>query len=277
MTRHTDDVPIPDPHRSLDADLDLALRLAAAADAIGMRSFTGAAIDHETKADGSPVSDADREVERSLRVMVASERPDDGFLGEEVGASGSKERRWIVDGIDGTVLFVAGLTGWATNIALEVDGDVVLGVMTSAALGRRWWARRGRGAWQSRTAAPRATATRLRVSDRVALAGSRSTMIPPLDALTGPRRAAAELLVAAGRYVPPHEHGGLFVADGRADVCWQADGGPWDFAALAVIVEEAGGRFSNLDGRWDVHGRGPVVFSNGAIHAQVLDILAGAA
>jgi histidinol-phosphatase len=86
VTRHTDDVPIPDRHRSLDADLDLALRLAAAADAIGMRSFTGAAIDHETKADGSPVSDADREVERSLRAMVASERPDDGFLGEEVGA-----------------------------------------------------------------------------------------------------------------------------------------------------------------------------------------------
>jgi hypothetical protein len=88
------------------------------------------------------------------------------------------------------VLFVAGLTGWATNIALEVDGDVVLGVMTSAALGRRWSARRGRGAWQSRTAAPRETATRLRVSDRAALAGSRSTMIPPLDALQSTRRCS---------------------------------------------------------------------------------------
>ncbi len=269
-------MPVSDAHRSLDADLDLALRLADAADAIGMRYFTGAAIDHETKADGSPVCDADREVERSLRAMVATERPDDGFLGEEVGASGSKDRRWIVDGIDGTVLFVAGLTGWATNIALEVHGDVVLGVMTSAGLERRWWASRGRGAWQAPVAAPPSTATRLRVSDRASLAGSRSTMIPPLEALAAPRRAAAERLVAPGQYVPPHEHGGLFVADGRADVCWQAAGGAWDFAALALIVEEAGGRFSDIDGRWDVYGGGPVVFSNGAIHAQVLRVLADA-
>jgi histidinol-phosphatase len=259
---------------SHEPDLDLAMRLADTADIIGLRHFTGAALEHETKPDGTPVTDADREIERTLRDLVAEARPGDGFLGEEVGASGTGDRRWIVDGIDGTVLFVAGLSGWATQIALEVGGQVVVGVSTSVTIGRRWWAHRDGGAWRAfvsegHLGAPETMA----VSDRGSLVGGRVTAIPPLDALDAERSVAVERLVAESAYVPPHEHGAVLVADGRAEVCFQAGGGPWDFAALAVIVEEAGGQFSNLAGQWTIDDGGPVVFSNRRVHDETLAAL----
>ncbi|MGH9231111.1 MAG: inositol monophosphatase family protein [Acidimicrobiales bacterium] len=263
------------PHQPAeDRDLDLALRLADRADILGLRYFTGAELDHDTKPDGTPVSAADREIERVLRAMVAEERPGDGFLGEEVGESGHADRRWIVDGIDGTVLFVAGLTGWATQIALEIRGEVVIGVSTSAPLERRWWARRGGGAWRAATGEGRLGAPeRMAVSHRTSLTGGRVTAIPPIDALSADQRVSVDRLTATSDYVPPHEHGAVLVADGRADVCVQASGGPWDFAALAVIVEEAGGHFSNLAGQWVIDDGGPVVFSNGHVHDQALRAL----
>jgi histidinol-phosphatase len=257
-----------------DRDLELAMRLADVADTIGLRHFTGSVLDHEVKADGTPVSDADREIEWTLRDLVADQRSGDGFLGEEVGASGEGHRRWIVDGIDGTVLYVAGITGWATQIALEVAGEMVVAVSTSAALGRRWWARRGRGAWQAAIVDGRLGGPeQMTVSDRGSLAGGRVTAIPPLDAVSGNQRLAAERLAEASQYVPPHEHGAVFVADGRAEACFQAGGGPWDFAALALIVEEAGGRFSNLAGAWVIDDGGPVVYSNGRVHDEVLQVI----
>jgi histidinol-phosphatase len=259
------------------ADLALALRLADAADAVTLHHFTGGAVDHEIKPDGSPVSAADLAVERRISEIVAAERPGDGVLGEEVGASGPPARRWILDGIDGTVLFVVGRRGWATEIALEVDGDVVLGVTSGPADGRRWWASRGGGAWHRRTAggvgAGATEPERLRVSD-TDLAGGRYTAIPPREALDPAGARLLDALGAAaepgGLYVPPAEHGALFVADGRAEACLQAGGGPWDFAALAVIVEEAGGRFSDLAGRHDIYGGGPALFSNGRAHRRAL-------
>ncbi|HET6952042.1 MAG TPA: inositol monophosphatase family protein, partial [Acidimicrobiales bacterium] len=146
----------PDPSAALPAglaaDLALALRLADAADVISLSHFTGGAVDHEIKPDGSPVSAADLAVERRICEIVAAERPGDGVLGEEVGASGPAGRRWILDGIDGTVLYVAGRRGWATEIALEVDGEIVLGVTSGPADGCRWWAARGGGAWHRRVA-----------------------------------------------------------------------------------------------------------------------------
>jgi histidinol-phosphatase len=255
---------------SLDDDLALALRMADAADRISAAAFTGDDVAHELKADGSPVSATDMAVERRISEIVAAERPADGVLGEEVGESGPAGRRWIVDGIDGTVLFVAGLSGWATEIALEVDGEPVLGVSTSPGDGRRWWAARGRGAWHAVAGGP---AQRVHVSGRRELAGGRHSLIPPLDALEPRRRALVDGLGAGTDYVPPVEHGALYVADGRVDACVQLGGGPWDFAALAVIVEEAGGRFSDLDRRHDIYGGGPVVFSNGHVHDEVLTTL----
>jgi histidinol-phosphatase len=284
---------------TLADDLALALRLADAADAITGPAFTGEALAHRIKPDGSPVSDTDEAVELRIREIVADERPADGVLGEEVGASGPGGRRWIVDGIDGTVLFVAGVRGWSTQIALEVDGEPVIGVTTSGADGKRWWAARGAGAWHAVGDGPTEL---LRVSDRTSLAGGgagadpgagtghgagagagtgtdrdgRYTLIPPLDALAPARRAAVDVAAAGvdAIYVPPREHGALYVADGRVEVCVQLGGGAWDFAALAVIVAEAGGRFSDLAGRRDIYGGGPVVFSNGLVHDEVLALLA---
>jgi histidinol-phosphatase len=262
--------------RGVDEDLALALRLADAADEISRAGFTGAAIEHEIKADGSPVSATDVAVERRLRALVAETRPADGMLGEEVGASGQTARRWIVDGIDGTVLFVAGRRGWATQIGLEVDGEVMVGVSTEPVTGRRWWAAQGRGAWSSGPGAGPPGRLSVRAPDGAGLAGAPWTAIPPLDALAGEGRRLAERLgAAAGAYVPPTEHGALFVADGRAAVCLQAGGGPWDFAALSVIVGEAGGRFSDLAGRSDIYGGGPVLFSDGRVHDAVLAALVG--
>jgi histidinol-phosphatase len=256
-----------------DDDLALALRLADAADEISLDHFTGDAVAHELKADGSPVSAADVAVERAICEILAAERPDDGVLGEEVGEVGAADRRWILDGIDGTVLFVAGRVGWATEIALEVAGELVVGVCTTPVGRRRYWAARGRGAWRRDSAV---AATWLRVTGAATLDGGRYSAIPPLDALDPGRRAVAERLGAAGAaWVPPSEHGALFVADGRVDVCVQLGGGPWDFAALAVIVTEAGGSFSDLAGDPDIYGGGPALFSNGRVHREALDALTG--
>jgi histidinol-phosphatase len=258
---------------SLDDDLALALRLADAADELTAAAFTGDRVAHELKADGSPVSETDVAVEQRIAGIVAAERPGDGMLGEEVGESGPTARRWIVDGIDGTILFVAGVLGWSTQIALEVDGRPVVGVVTSGADGRRWWAARGAGAWCA--AAGDAPPVGIAVSGRRQLAGGRYTLIPPLVVLSEERRAAMAALGGDATYVAPSEHGALFVADGRAEACVQLGGGPWDFAGLAVIVEEAGGRFSDLAGAADIYGGGPAVFSNGPVHDAVLARLAG--
>jgi histidinol-phosphatase len=266
-----------------ESDLTLALLLADAADHVSMRDFTGRPMAAETKLDGSPVTETDRAVERRVAQILASERPGDGILGEEIGASGPSRRRWIVDGIDGTVLFVRGDRAWATEIALEVDGELVVGVSTSPAVGARWWASRGGGAWRTGPVpgvTPRGVVAgapqRLRVTggegDRDA-GGPRVTVIPPLAALEGDERDLGERLAGAGRYVEPVVHGALLVSEGAAHACLQPTGGAWDFAAIALIVEEAGGRFSDLAGRHDVHGGGPVVYSNGDVHDAVLAAL----
>src|SRR3954465_10983013 len=129
------------------ADLALALELAAAADQLTMRRFGAVDLDVRSKPDLSPVSDADTGVESMLRERLASVRPQDAVLGEEYGVTGEAARRWIVDPIDGTKNFGRGAPVWATLLALEVDGQVVVGVASAPALGRRWWASRGAGAW----------------------------------------------------------------------------------------------------------------------------------
>jgi histidinol-phosphatase len=256
----------------LDEDLALALRLADVADRIAMRDFTGEALAFTEKPDGSPVTTTDPEVEASLRQIVADERPGDGFLGEEVGGTGSGGRRWVVDGIDGTIEFVAGRRGWSTEIALEQDGELVVGVCTSPALPLRTWAARGGGAFgrgADGAASPR------RVSATASLDGARVSTIAPVDLLQGEARVLADRLVAGGTYLEPVRHCAVMVAEGAVDLGLQLGGGPWDYAALAVIVDEAGGRFSDLDGRVRIDGGGPRLFSNGVLHEAALERLAG--
>jgi histidinol-phosphatase len=256
----------------LEADLALALRLADVADAIAMRDFTGEPLAFTEKPDGSPVTTTDPEVEAALRAIVGEERPGDGFLGEEVGATGSGGRRWIVDGIDGTIEFVAGRRGWSTEIALEEDGEVVVGVCTSPALPLRTWAARGSGAFGR--AADGAVAPR-RVSAAPSLEGIRVSTIPPVERLDGEDAVLAARMLAGATYVAPVRHCAILVAEGEADLGLELGGGPWDFAALAVIVEEAGGRFSDLEGRVRIEGGGPRLFSNGLLHDAALARLAG--
>ena len=133
----------------LAADLDLALRLADTADRISLGRFRDRELHVETKPDRSPVTEADLAVERALRETLAVERPQDGILGEEYGTEGDAARQWIIDPIDGTANYLRGVPVWGTLIALAVDGVPSVGVVSSPALGRRWWAATGGGAWMT--------------------------------------------------------------------------------------------------------------------------------
>ena len=178
---------------TLDADLDFALRLADAAREISLARFRGS-FQKRLKADGSIVTEVDEAVEDELRELLARERPADAILGEERGASGSGERRWIIDAIDGTLSFAAGETGWGTLIALEAGGDVVVGVCDDPARDRRSWAVKGRGAFRTEGASkPR----RLQVSGTTELERARSFVPPP--GVGARRRGARDGRRARGR------------------------------------------------------------------------------
>jgi histidinol-phosphatase len=258
------------------SELALAHLLADAADEITSLHFGSDTLHVETKADGSPVTAVDRAVEERLRDLLATHRPGDGFLGEEVGLSGPARRRWIVDGIDGTHNYVRRSPGWGTLIALEEDGAVVAGLLTSPALGRRWWAERGGGGWTGAPAAdtiPDATALRCTTVD--AFDRALIVVTPPDRYLAGPFVPVASALRRGDPDVQASfAHAALAVAEGNADAALVLRGGPWDYAAVAVIVEEAGGIFSDLWGgrRLDT---GTAVYSNAALHPAILAIAAG--
>jgi histidinol-phosphatase len=253
-------------------DLALAHSLADAADAISTARFLAANLLVETKPDLTPVTDADRAVEDAVRRTLATERPDDAVVGEESGATGNGARTWIVDPIDGTKNFVRGVPVWATLIALRVDATVVVGVVSAPALGRRWWAARDDGAWTSSPAGPR----RLTVS-RVASLGDAFVSYSSLDGWEqrGQLSAFTDLCRRVWRtraFGDFWSH--LMVAEGAVDVSCEPEVSLWDLAALQPIVEEAGGRFSDLSGLARPDG-GSVVCTNGLLHDEVLRILAG--
>jgi histidinol-phosphatase len=243
----------------MSADLDLALRLADAADAIALSRFRARDLVVETKPDSTPVTEADRAVEAELRTILALERRRDAVLGEEEGQSGSSARRWIVDPIDGTRNYSRGVPVWATLIALEDHGRVVLGVVSAPALHRRWWAERGEGA--------HANGDVVRVS-RIAR---------PEDAvLTFALEQSLPSL--AGRAWHARGYGDfwshMLVAEGAVDGAIDAIGvSLWDLAAVQVIVEEAGGTFTDFAGEHRVDG-GSAISSNGLLHADLLEAVA---
>lgn len=262
-----------------EEDLGLAHRLADIADGISGGYFAGGVVKAETKADGSPVTRVDREIELALRDAVARERPHEGFLGEEFGPRGPAERRWIVDAIDGTASFVAGEPEWSTLIAFQARGEIEVGLVSAPALNRRWYAVAGHGAWTEHGSAEQ---QRLTVSATPELGAASVAIWPPVAALaTEIRHPLERLAAAAGRVLPEPGggkpsagsgtcHGALLVAAGLVDVFLLAGGGPWDLAAVVPIVEEAGGRFSDLSGGRSIEGTAGV-FSNGTLHDQVLE------
>ena len=225
-----------------------------------------------TKHDGTPVTDVDEAVEDTVRAELAVRRPGDAMLGEERGLTGESSRRWIVDAVDGTGNLVAGSPMWATLIALEVDGVLEVGLLSAPMFGRRWWAERGTGAWRTKNGARWQTERQaVRVSECSSLVDARAAVLPDSDGVVpeGVTRlvdGACTLLEAAG-------HPALLVAQGDLDFSLHLGGGPWDHAALAVIVIEAGGTFSDPSGEARID-HGSVVFSNGRLHEEVLALLA---
>ena len=242
----------------MSEDLELAQRLADAADAISLPQFrTGLAV--ETKPDLTPVTEADRAVEAELRRMLAAERPGDAILGEEEGSAGSGARRWIIDPIDGTRNYARGIPIWGTLIALEVDGAVQLGLASAPALGRRWWAERGEGAFAD--GEPARVSAVARIEDAV-LSFAIESEVPPIAQRAWHARGFGDFW--------PY----MLIAEGSVDGAVDAIGvSEWDLAAMQVIVDEAGGRFSDRCGEARIDG-GSAVASNGILHDELLAALA---
>ncbi len=252
---------------SYAADLALGLALADAADTLSLARFRALDLVVETKPDLTPVSDADRAVESALRDLLGQARPGDALVGEEFGDTGDGDRRWIIDPIDGTKNFVRGMPVWATLIALSAHDEVVVGVVSAPALGRRWWAARDAGAWTSDLDG---SVRRCRVSQVGALADA----FLAYSSMNGwPGNGFPELLGTVWRtraFGDFWSH--VLVAEGAVDVSCEPEVSLWDIAPLQVIVEEAGGRFTDLAGQARPDS-GSIVCTNGLLHTATLDLL----
>ena len=260
------------PDAGLAADLELALRLAGLADTVTTGRFRAADLVVSSKPDLSPVSDADQAVEQLVRQRLAAERPADAFCGEESGTAGAGPRRWVLDPIDGTKSFVRGVPVWATLLALLVDDDPVLGVVSAPALGQRWWAARGHGAFCSSLGQP---PRQLRVSQVSRLADASLSYA----SLSGwaERGLQQALLGLVGEVWRSRAYGDfwsyMLVAEGAVDLAAEPELSLWDMAAVAPIVTEAGGRFTGLNGVDGVQ-QGNAAASNGLLHEALLSALA---
>jgi histidinol-phosphatase len=258
---------------SLDqSDIDLALGLADAADEITGARFRANDLTIDRKPDRTPVTDADLAVEDRIRELLAVARPDDRVAGEERGGHVGDGRTWLIDPVDGTKNFLRGVPAWGTLIALLVDGTPVLGVASAPALGRRWWASAGHGAWTS--AAGVAAPWRLSVSkvDDLADAYLSTTDLNSWGEFHS-RDAYLRLVDACWEsraFGDFWQH--CLVAEGAMDVAAEAIVNPWDVAPLQVIVEQAGGRFTDLRGR-QRHDGGSALSTNGRLHDTVLATL----
>jgi len=235
----------------MQPDLAFALELADLADAITLTRFRAADLRVETKPDLTPVSEADRAVEETLRERIARERPGESVLGEEEGGESGD---WIVDPIDATKNYVRGIPVYATLIALEGRAAVV----SAPALGKRWWAARGEGAF--------ADGRPIRVSG---IANVEDCVLT----FTSPRRQSEGFWRLVERSWAPRGFGDfwqyMLLAEGAVDLCIESVANHWDLAAPKLIVEEAGGRLTSLRGE-DTATGGDCLASNGLLHDEAL-------
>jgi len=253
----------------LAADLDLALRLADAADSESLPRFDASDLRISTKSDRSHVTDADLATERALRAILADERPSDGIFGEEFGVSGDARRQWIIDPIDGTANFMRGIPLWGTMIALAIDGVPQVGVVSMPALGRRWWASTGNGAWTATHAQPRRIETSAVASvDDAAVSFQSITQWADAGHLPA-------LLRIADRVWRDRAYGDVYsymmLAEGRLEMVAEFDVKEYDIAAAVPIVREAGGAFTSFDGADSISERS-VLATNGILHDAFLDL-----
>ena len=255
----------------MSKDLDFALSLADSADEIALSRFRALDLKVDTKPDRTPVTDADTAVEERLRSLISNFSPADAVIGEEFGAQ-TGTREWIIDPIDGTVNFLRGIPIWASLIALRVNGELKLSVVSAPALGRRWWAEKGSGAHTRDIDGSERT---LGVSKVAKLEDSFVSFnsISQWDSI-----GKAERLTELSRKVFRDRAFGdflsyMYVAEGIIEMAAEPDLKLHDIAALVPIVTEAGGRFTALDGGLD-DDTSAVIASNGLLHDQFREILA---
>ncbi|MEH3132711.1 MAG: histidinol-phosphatase [Mycolicibacterium neoaurum] len=247
-------------------DLALALQLADQADALTMDRFGALDLAIETKPDLTPVTDADKGAEETLRAILTEARPHDGIFGEEFGgAPVSTGRVWVLDPIDGTKNFVRGVPVWCTLIALISDGMPVVGVISAPALGRRWWAADGLGAHTSFAGRQR----RIQVSGVNELSAA---SLSYSDLTTGWDDRRERFVALTDEVWRVRAYGDFWsyclVAEGAVDIACEPEVKVWDIAPLDILIREAGGTFSSLDGEPGPHG-GSALATNGHLHEAV--------
>jgi histidinol-phosphatase len=248
-------------------DLELAFRMVDAADAVTAVAWKPSGISALAKADGSPVTEADVAAETAMLRVLRAKSPDDSFVGEELGHHpGTSGRRWIADGIDGTRFFAVGASTWGTLLALEVDGEIRVGVCSSPLQQQRWWAVRGGGAFTG--SADRSTTRTIRVSSSDSLGPDRMACLPRFNALGSEQQQALEQIIGGRPSDIPWSQQ-CRVAEGEIAACVWFGGDIWDHAAPSLIVEEAGGRFSDHSGSTRLDTR-TAIYSNGHCHDELL-------
>ena len=255
-------------------DLQFALELADLADEVSLPRFQAADLTIETKPDRTFVTDADTAVEAAIRDHIRAHRPDDGFFGEESGRVDHGTRQWIIDPIDGTSNFLRGVPNWATLIALAVDGEPVVGVVSAPAFGERWWAATGGGSWK-RTRED--SVQRLRVSGVTDLEHAslsfQSVKQWDLEGYLDPLIALTRAVWRDRAYGDMWSY--MLLAEGLVDIVAEFDVKAYDLAALMPIVSEAGGRFTDIDGSasaWN----GSSLATNAHLHDAVVTFIAEA-
>jgi len=266
---------------SIADDLALAHRLADLADAITSDRYQSLDLVVETKPDLTPVTDADKAVEKAIRDVLAVERPDDLIVGEEFGGLPTgNQHYWVIDPIDGTKNFLRGVPTWATLIGLSspttnvtgevIVGEVIVGVVSSPALFRRWHASAGRGAYVSVNKAP---VERISVS-KVAHLSDASLSYSDLIGWGERKDAFLSLQEKIWRTRGLGDFWShMLVAEGSVDIAIEPSLALWDMAALDIIVREAGGAFTNIDGVPGPHGMSGLS-SNGLLHHDFLKAIA---
>lgn len=251
-----------------DDDLRLAHVLADAVERITMSRFRASDLSVESKPDLTLVSDADRAAEELVRVQLKRTRPRDAVEGEEYETTGHGPRRWVIDPIDGTHNFVRGVPAWGTLISLVDNEMPVLGLVAAPALGRRWWAATGSGAWSGRslTAAKRISVSKVSRIEDASLSYSSITSWRDID-------RQEEFVELAGDCWRTRAFGDfwsyMLVAEGAVDIAAEPELAVYDMAALVPIVTEAGGRFTSLAGKAGPWG-GNALATNGLLHDEVL-------
>ncbi|MGW0157747.1 histidinol-phosphatase [Mycobacterium sp. NPDC003323] len=247
-------------------DLALALQLADQADALTMDRFGALDLTIETKPDLTPVTDADKGAEETLRAALATARPEDNVFGEEFGgATVSTGRVWVIDPIDGTKNFVRGVPVWCTLIALICDGVPTVGVVSAPALSRRWWAGHGLGAHTSFAGRER----RIQVSG---VADLDAASLSYSDLTTGWDDRREQFVALTDAVWRVRAYGDFWsyclVAEGAVDIACEPEVKVWDIAPLDILIREAGGTFTSVDGQPGPHG-GSALATNGLLHDAV--------